>query len=46
MDDVASNEVLDVDLAHDAVATDDTRKMDGIRATITDSKFNSTPSAT
>ena len=46
IDDVARNEVLDAGIAHDAVDTDDTRLVDGIRATIESARFISTPSAT
>ena len=46
IDDVARNEVLDADIAHEAVTTDETRKVDGIRATITGARFVSTPTAT
>ena len=46
IDDVARNEVLDAAIGHDEVATDSTRKVDGIRATITGAKFISRPSAT
>ena len=46
IEDVARNEVLDADIAHAAVDTDDTRLVDGIRATIESARFISTPSAT
>ena len=46
IEDVARNEVLDAGIAHDAVDTDDTRLVDGIRATIESARFTSTPSAT
>ena len=44
IDDVARNPVSNI--AHDAVDTDSTRKVDGIRATITASRFISMPSST
>ena len=44
IDDVGRNDVLSI--AHDAVATDATRKVDGIRATIESARFISTPSHT
>lgn len=44
IDDVARNEVMDI--SHDAVDTDSSRKVDGIRATITGRRFISSPSPT
>ena len=46
IEDVARNEVLDSGIVHDAVATDSTRKVDGVRATIESASFISTPSYT
>ena len=46
IDDVARNEVLDSGIVNAATGDDHTRRVDGVRATITDARFISDPSAT